>query len=158
MSNSICNDEHPDYLKGMFENYFRFAKYNHFQLSFELLVDAIGGGLSGANFPEVNRTELLQSLIDNCRVIEGAARRALELRQPLTDREAEKPAPIKEVRQKGFLNIDEVCEEFGLPKSNIKDKAWRDEHAFPYLQTASKGRVTFKTCEVENWVNRQQKH
>ena len=55
-------------------------------------------------------------------------------------------------------NLDEVCEQFGLPKSNIKYKAWRDEHAFPYLQTASKGKVTFKTEDVENWMNQQQKH
>ena len=157
MHNSISYEEHPDYLKGMFENYFKYAKYNHFQFPFELLVDAIGGGLSGANFPEVNRAELLQSLIDNCQLIREAARRTLELRQPVTEREAEEPAPIQ-IRQKAFLNIDEVCEQFGLPKSNIKDKVWRDEHAFPYLQTASRGRVTFKTCDIENWINQQQKH
>jgi len=144
MSNSICYEERPDYLKDMFENFFRYAKYNHFQFSFDHLVDAICGGLSGANFPEVNRTKLLQSLIDNCQLIQEAARRTLELRQPLTDWEAEKPAPIKEIRQKGFLNLDEVCEQFGLPKSNIKSKTWRDEHAFPYLQTASKGKVIFR--------------
>lgn len=158
MNNSICNEEHPDYLREMFENFFKYAKYNHFQFSFDHLVDAICGGLSGANFPEVNRTKLLQSLIGNCQLIQEAAQRTLELRQPKTAMEADKPVPIKEIRQKRFLNLDEVCEQFGLPKSNIKYKAWRDEHAFPYLQTASKGKVTFKTEDVENWINQQQKH
>ena len=155
MEKVVNHEEHPDYLMEMFKNYFKFAKYNHYKIPFELLVDAIGGGLSGANFPDVNRTELLQSLISNCHLIQEAAQRTLELRQPAIVREAEKPT--EEKRQKGFLNIDEVCEQFGLPKSNIKDKAWRDRNAFPYLQTASKGRVTFKTCDVENWI-KQQKH
>ncbi len=153
-------EERPDYLRATFENYFRYAKLNHCKVPFELLVDGISAELSGANYPEVNRAELLQSLIDNCQQIQEAARRTLELRQPrtLSVKEAEEPAPAKEVRQKGFLNLDEVCEQFGLSKSNIKDKAWRDSHAFPYLQTASKGRVTFKTSDVEMWVTKQQFH
>ena len=149
-------EERPDYLRGMFEYFFRYVKYNHCNIPFENLVDAIGGGLSGANFPEVNRTELLQSLIDNCQLIQEAAKRTLELRESVTAREAEKPTQKKEIRQKVFLNIDEVCEQFGLPKSNIKSKTWRDEHAFPYIQTASNGKVTYKTFDVENWINQQQ--
>ena len=158
MNNSISYEERPDYLKDAFENYFRYAKYNHFQFSFELLVDAISGGLSGANFPEVNRTELLQSLINNCELIHEAAKRTLELRQPVTEREAEEPAQVKETRKKSFLSIDDVCNLYGLPKSNIKDKTWRDSHGFKYIQTCDKGRVTFKTEDVENWINQQQKH
>lgn len=151
-------EEHPDYLKDAFENYFKYAKYNHFKFTFELLVDAICGGLSGANFPEVNRVELIQSLIDNCHLIQEAAKRTLELRQPVTEREAEQPAPIKETRKKTFLSIDDVCNFYGLPKSNIKDKAWRDSHDFKYIQTCDRGKVTFKTEDVENWINQQQRH
>lgn len=151
----VSYEERPDYLRNMFENYFKYAKYNHYEIPFDILIDAIGGGLSGANFPEVNRIELLQSLINNCHLIQEAARRTLELRQTAIVREAEKPT--EEKRQKEYLNIDEVCEQFGLSKSNIKDKSWRDKNAFPYLQTASKGKVTFKTCDVENWI-KQQKH
>lgn len=152
MVNTFCNEEHPDYLKGMFENYFKYAKYNHFKFSFELLVDAIGGGLSGANFPEVNRTELLQSLINNCNLIREAAERTLELRQPVTEREAEEPAPTKDINQKIYLKLDELCERYSLPKSNIKDKKWREEHRFPCHQTAVGGTVTYRADEVEKWL------
>lgn len=158
MSNSICNEERPDYLKDMFENFFRYAKYNHFQFSFDHLVDAICGGLSGANFPEVNRTKLLQSLIDNCQLIQEAARRTLELRQPLTDREAEKPAPTKDIYQKIFLKLDEVCERFSLPKSQVKDRKWRKEHHFPGRQTAERGTVTYRADEIEKWIAENQTH
>ena len=158
MTNTFCNEEHPDYLKGMFENYFKFAKYNHFKFSFELLVDAIGGGLSGANFPDVNRAELLQSLIKNCKLIQEAAKRNLELRQPVTEREAEEPAPAKDIYQKTYLNLDEVCERFSLPKSRVKDKKWRDDNNFPGRQTAERGTVTYRADEVEKWIAEKQTH
>lgn len=151
-------EECPDYLKDMFENYFKYAKYNHFKIPFELLVDAISGGLSGANFPKVNRNELLQSLINNCHLIQEAAKRVLELRQPVTEREAEEAIPAKETRKKYFLNIDEVCELYNLPKSNIKNKEWRESHGLDCIQTCDRGRVTFKTEDVEKWIIQQQKH
>ena len=155
----ISYEERPDYLRNMFENYFKYAKYNHYKIPFEIVVDAIGGGLSGANFPVVNRAELLQSLIDSCKLFEEAAKRNLELRQPISVRVAEAPAsPSKDISRKAFLNIDEVCERYGLPKSNIKDKAWRDGHQFPYLQTGDRSRVTFKTGDIEEWLKNQQKH
>ena len=154
----ISYEKRPDYLRNMFENYFKYAKYNHYKIPFELLIDAIGGGLSGANFPEVNRTELLKSLIENCKLIEEAAKQALEYRQPVSVREAKEPAPTKDISRKVFLNLDEVCSLYGLHRSNIKDKAWRDEHNFPYLQTGYRGSVTYKTSEVEKWIVQQQKH
>lgn len=154
----ISYEERPDYLRNMFENYFKYAKYNHYKIPLELVVDAIGGGLSGANFPEVNRTELLQSLIGNCKLIEEAAKRTLEYRQPVSVREAESPAPTKGISDKAFINLDEVCELFGLHKSNIKDKSWRDSHHFPYIQTGDKSRVTYKREDVEKWLLCNQKH
>ena len=158
MENIPIIEERPDYLKDAFENYFKFAKYNHFKIPFENLVDAIGGGLSGANFPDINRAELIQSLIDNCHLIQEAAKRTLELRQPLTESEAEEPAPVKETHKKNFLNTNEVCNSYGLPKSKIKDKAWRDSHGFPYIQTAAKGTVTFRSEDVEKWIAEHQTH
>jgi len=151
-------EECPDYMRAMFENYFRFAKLHHNIIPFDVLIDAISGGLSGANYPEVNREELLQGLIDNCQLIKEAAQRTLELRQPMTARKSEELAPAKETRKKLFLNIDEVCKVYGLPKSNIKDKSWRDSHGLNCIQTCDRGRVTFKTEDVENWINQQQKH
>ena len=150
-------EECPDYLKDMFENYFKYAKYNHFKIPFELLVDAIGGGLSGANFPEVSRVELLQSLIDSCAIIKMAAKRTLELRQPISVKEAGEPEKTKNTREKAFINLEEVCELFGLPISNVKSKTWRDKNVFPYTQTADRGKVIYKTKDVEEWVNRQKK-
>lgn len=160
MEKTYFYEERPDYLRAMFENYFRFAKLNHCKIPFELFADGISAGLSGANYPEVNRDELLQSLIDNCQQIKEAAKRTLELRQPgiISVKKAEEPETAKEVRQKGFLNLDEVCEQFGLPKSNIKSKVWRDKYDFPYIQTGDKSKVTYKTCDVEKWVMQQQFH
>ena len=154
----VNHKERPDFLKKMFENFFKYSKYNHYKIPFELLIDAIGGGLSGANFPEVNRTDLLQSLIDSCKLIEEAAKRTLELRQPLSMREAEAPASAKDISRKAFLNIDEVCEQYNLPKSNIKDRAWRKSNNFPFLQTGDRTRVIFKREDVENWIYQYQKH
>ncbi len=156
MDKIITYEERPDYLRDMFENYFRYAKYNHSQFTIELLVDAIGGGLSGANFPEVNRAELLQSLIDNCQLIREAARCTLELRQPVTEREAEEPAQTKDINQKIYLKLDEVCERFSLPKSNIKNRKWREEHHFPGRQTAERGTVTYRADEIEKWITENQ--
>ena len=110
MEKTSCFEERPDYLRATFENYFRYAKLNHYKIPFELLVDGISAGLSGANYPEVNRVELLQSLIDNCQHIQEAARHTLELRQPrtLSIKEAEEPVPAKDIHQKIFLKLDEV--------------------------------------------------
>ena len=152
----IGYEEHPDYLRNMFENFFKFAKYNHYQIPFELVVDAIAGGLSGANFPEVNRSELLQSLIDSCKLFKEAAERHLELRQQISVREAEAPASKRDINQKVFLKLDEVCERFSLPKSNIKSKKWRDEHGFPWRQTALGGTVTYRADEIEKWLAEHQ--
>lgn len=151
-------EECPDYMRAMFENYFRFAKLHQNKIPFDVLIDAISGGLSGANYPEVNRAELLQGLIDNCHLIKEAAKRTLELRQPMTVRESEEHAPAKVTRKKLFLNIDEVCDVYGLSKSNIKDKSWRDSHGLKCIQTCDRGRVTFKTEDVEKWINQQQKN
>ena len=162
MENNNFYEERPDYLRATFENYFRYAKLNHCKIPFELLVDGISGGLSGANYPEVNRAELLQSLIDNCQKIQEAAKRTLELRQhetvSLSTNEAEEPVPAKDINQKIYLTLDEVCERFHLPKSKIKSKKWRDEHRFPYRQTADGGTVTYRADDIEKWIGNNQIH
>ncbi len=153
-------EERPDYLRATFENFFRYSKLNHCKIPFELLVDGISAGLSGANYPEVNRTELLQSLVDNCQQIQEAAKRTLELRQhetvSISVKGAEEPAPAKDIYQKIFLKLDEVCERFHLSKSSIKSKKWRDEHLFPYRQTADGGIVTYRADDIEKWIANNQ--
>lgn len=55
--------------------------------------------------------------------------------------------------QKEWLTLDEVSEEFGLSKSNIKDKKWRDEHHFPYHQPLGiYGSVHYCKSEIEDWL------
>lgn len=160
MEKTSYSEERPDYLRATFENFFRYAKLNHCKIPFELLVDSISAGLSGANYPEVNRAELLQSLIDNCQPIREAAIRTLELRQPgtLSIKEAEEPAPAKDIHQKIFLKLDEVCERFSLPKSRIKDRKWREDHHFPCQQTAAGGTVTYRADAIEKWIANNQIH
>jgi hypothetical protein len=54
--------------------------------------------------------------------------------------------------QSDWLEIDEVCKEFRLPKNNIKSKEWRDNNSFPYHQTSKGSKVTFNRKEIEKWV------
>ena len=147
-------EECPDYLMGMFENYFRFAKLNHGQISFEQVFHAMAGAMSGLNYPEVSRPELLQSFIDNCSLFQGTGKKLIEIcyNQDVTHVAKEQEPQNKPISEKIWLNIDEVCERFGLPKSNIKDRQWRDDNQFPYIQTACKGRVTFNAKDVEKWM------
>ena len=60
--------EEKDYLKEMFECYFRFRKMNS-ELPIERLSDAIIGALSGADYPKVVRNDLLSNLITDCDMI-----------------------------------------------------------------------------------------
>ena len=54
--------EEKDYLKEMFECYFRYRKMNmNSELPIDRLSDAIIGALSGTDYPKVAREELLSS-------------------------------------------------------------------------------------------------
>lgn len=71
-----------------------------------------------------------------------------------------KPEPVideakkkKSVGEGAFMNGHEVASFFGIAYNNIKDKQWRDKHAFPYYQpTGGGGKVVYVKEEIEEWV------
>ena len=147
--------EDKDYLKEMFECYFRFRKMNS-ELPIERLSDAIIGELSGVDYPKVIRDDLLSNLITDCDIIKGTTKRVKSLREQIKSPNTV-TAPITLIQDakptlSDWMQIDEICSEFKLPKNNIKSKEWRDKNNFPYHNPTG-GKVTFNRKEVETWIN-----
>ena len=147
--------EEKDYLKEMFECYFRFRKMNS-ELPIERLSDAIIGALSGVDYPKVIRDDLLSNLITDCDIIKETTQRAKSYREQIKKPNTVK-APITLIQDtkptlSDWMEIDEICSEFKLSKSNIKSKEWRDKNNFPYRNPTG-GKVTFNRKEVETWIN-----
>lgn len=147
--------EEKDYLKEMFECYFRFRKLNS-ELPIERLSDAIIGALSGADYPKVVREDLLNNLISDCDIIKETTERINLLRgQILNEKTPTAPITIMQdtkPTKSDWMNLDEVCKEFNLAKNNVKSKKWRDDNKFPYKNPTG-GKLTFNRKEVEEWVN-----
>ena len=148
--------EEKDYLKEMFECYFRFRKLNTV-LPIERLSDAIIGALSGADYPKVVRDNLLRSLISDCDTIKETTRKVKVLREQLKN-ENTVTAPItiisdEDSTKSNWMNLDEVCKVFNLARNSVKSKKWRDENKFPYHQLSKGAKTTFNRKEVENWIN-----
>ena len=61
------------------------------------------------------------------------------------------------VRDTGWLSIDDVVHRYKLPKNRIKSRKWRIEHDFPkrgFDDVKGKGcRVVFHHVDVENWID-----
>ena len=147
--------EERDLLKEMFECYFRFRKTNS-ELPIERLSDAIIGALSGVDYPKVVRDDLLSYLITDCDIIKGTTQRVKSLREQIKSPNTV-TAPITLIQDakptlSDWMQIDEICSEFKLPKNNIKSKEWRDKNNFPYRNPTG-GKVTFNRKEVEKWIN-----
>lgn len=147
--------EERDLLKEMFECYFRFRKMNS-ELPIERLSDAIIGALSGVDYPKVIRDDLLSNLITDCDIIKETTQRVKSLREQIKNPNTV-TAPITLIQDtkpilSDWMEIDEICSEFKLPKNNIKSKEWRDKNNFPYRNPTG-GKVTFNRKEVEKWIN-----
>ena len=147
--------EDKDYLKEMFECYFRFRKMNSV-LPIERLFDAIIGALSGADYPKVVRDDLLSNLISDCEIIKETTQKVKSSREQILNRNiATAPTTIIQDTKPSisdWMNLNEICQEFNLAKNNIKSKEWRDKNKFPYRNPTG-GKVTFNRKEVEKWIN-----
>lgn len=144
--------EERDLLKEMFECYFRFRKMNS-ELPHDRLLDAIFGALSGADYPKVVREDLLENLIADCDTIKETTKKVKTLREQALN-VATAPVTIiqdNKIPSSDWLEIDEVCNEFKLPKNNIKSKKWRDDNNFPYRNPTG-GKLSFNRKEVEEWL------
>ena len=146
------NDE-QDYLKHMFECYFRMAKrviVDSDVISEERLLDAIHGALSGVNYPDGLRGNVLNCLLNDLPLIDKVARKVQETKASLNNVE-EKSLMGNQVKS-DWMTLDEACKEFSLPKSQVKDRAWRDKTGFPYHQVGKGAAVNYNREEVKKWV------
>ena len=145
--------EERDFLKEMFECYFRFRKMNS-EIPIERLSDAIMGALSGLDYPKYVREDLLNDLIGDCDIIRDTTQKAKIAREQIQNI-ATAPVTIMESASPSssdWMDIDGVCKEFKLSKNNIKSREWRENNNFPSHQTSIGSKVTFNRKEVEEWM------
>lgn len=146
--------EERDYLKEMFECYFRFRKMNS-ELPIERLSDAIIGALSGVDYPKIVRDDLLNNLISDCDTIKETTIRVKTLRGQIQNTITAPVTIIHDTNpsKSDWMDIDDVCKEFKLPRNNIKNKKWRKDNNFPCHQISEGAKVLFNRKEIEKWVN-----
>ena len=65
-----------------------------------------------------------------------------------SDQKESMPKPVAE---REWLTLDEVCEEFRLPKNNIKSRQWRIKNGFPTGNAEPYGKLAFSRSEVMAW-------
>lgn len=59
--------------------------------------------------------------------------------------------------KKEWLTLDEVCQDFSLPRNSVKSKQWRDKNHFPYSQpNGIYGSVRYSRSKVEAWLKAKQ--
>ena len=145
--------EERDFLKEMFECYFRFRKMNS-EIPLERLSDAIIGALSGLDYPKYVREDLLNDLIEDCDKIKETTQKVKIMREQIQNTITEPVTIIEDANPSSsdWMDIDRVCIEFNLSKNNIKNRKWRENNKFPAHQTSKGSKVTFNRKEVEEWL------
>ena len=145
--------EERDYLKEMFECYFRFRKMNS-EIPLERLSDAIIGALSGLDYPKYVRENLLNDLFGDCDIIKETTQKVKIAREQILNTTTAPVTIIEEAKSSSsdWMDIDGVCKEFKLSKNNIKSREWRENNKFPAHQAFKGSKVTFSRKEVEEWL------
>ncbi len=145
--------EERDFLKEMFECYFRFRKMSS-EITIERLSDAIIGALSGLDYPKYVREDLLNDLTEDCDIIKETTQKVKIAREQIQNTTTA-PVTITEDANSSssdWMDIDGVCKEFKLSRNNIKSREWRENNNFPSHQTSIGSKVTFNRKEVEEWI------
>jgi hypothetical protein len=145
--------EERDFLKEMFECYFRFRKMNS-EITIERLSDAIIGALSGLDYPKYVREDLLNDLTGDCDIIKETTQKVKIAREQILNTITAPVTIIEEAKSSSsdWMDIDGVCREFKLSRNNIKSREWRENNNFPSYQTSIGSKVTFNRKEVEEWI------
>lgn len=145
--------EERDFLKEMFECYFRFRKMNS-EITIERLSDAIMGALSGLDYPKYVREDLLNDLTGDCDIIKETTQKVKIAREQILNTITAPVTIIEEAKSSlsDWMDIDGVCREFKLSRNNIKSREWRENNNFPSYQTSIGSKVTFNRKEVEEWI------
>lgn len=60
---------------------------------------------------------------------------------------------LKGENQSAWMDLDEVCKRYHLPKHNLKDRKWRLENHFPTYQDGPYCSLFFHSRSVEEWIN-----
>lgn len=145
--------EERDFLKEMFECYFRFRKMNS-EITIERLSDAIMGALSGLDYPKYVREDLLNDLTGDCDIIKETAQKVKIAREQIQNTTTAPVTIIEDANSSSsdWMDIDGICKEFKLSRNNIKSREWRENNNFPSHQTSIGSKVTFNRKEVEEWI------
>ena len=145
--------EERDFLKEMFECYFRFRKMNS-EITIERLSDDIIGALSGLDYPKYVREDLLNDLTGDCDTIKETTQKVKIAREQILNTITAPVTIIEEAKSSSsdWMDIDGVCREFKLSRNNIKSREWRENNNFPSYQTSIGSKVTFNRKEVEEWI------
>lgn len=71
-----------------------------------------------------------------------------------TDKEHD--SPMQTAKDGRYLSVDDVVQQYRLPKNNIKDRQWRIKNEFPRKGfdeiKGAKNSVSFNPQDVEDWI------
>lgn len=88
---------------------------------------------------------------ETCDLIDSAPKNEAKEDEAKED-EAKEVEPQITAPESNWLNVNEVCKRYKLPKNNVKDRKWRDKNKFPYYQDGPFARVIFNNEEVRLWI------
>lgn len=143
--------EEQDYLRLMFENYFKIAKK---VLNDEEVVDgrrirnAIYGALSGVDYHGKLLDDVLDMLIKDLPIIVKEAER---VRADSSQEENNEGMELMCQEDKsGWLDLKKLREKYPIVPKSVKDSKWREKESFPCTHVG--GRVHFNAQDVEKWL------
>ncbi len=79
-----------------------------------------------------------------------------EEKVPGSQTDKEHDTPMQTAKSGRYLSVDDVVQQYRLPKNNIKSRKWRIENDFPRKGfdeiKGAKNSVSFNPQEVEDWI------
>ena len=79
-----------------------------------------------------------------------------EEKVPGSQTDKEHDSPMQTAKGGRYLSVDDVVQQYRLPKNNIKSRKWRIENEFPRKGfdeiKGAKNSVSFNPQEVEDWI------
>lgn len=87
-----------------------------------------------------------------CNLIDSAPKDETNKEDEAKEDETKEVEPQNTAPESNWLNVNEVCKRYKLPKNNVKDRKWRDKNNFPYYQDGPFARVIFNNEEVRLWI------
>lgn len=143
-----------DYLRLMFENYFKLAELvvkKEEVIDKQRILSAIHGGWSGVDRNDKMREKTLEQLIKDLPMMLEVAN--IIQSDAASDAGNDGQTLTRNREKSEWMTLDEVCKEFNLSKTKVKDKKWRDNNNFPYHQAGKRSSVNYSRSEIEKWMD-----